>query len=200
MSNDTSLFNNNGWSDLRFTSADLTALTLLRNEITNGTNSGDVVCSETVAGVSANTDRKCALVELVGRRVTALKLSNDQRCLVVTHDQGESCYETSQECCEETWIADIIGVSCLLGHTVLNAENVEVPAVNDGRNSNRGPSDGRTEIDQFYGIKLITTGGYVDIVYRTTTDSSYGGNLERCSLGGEVCDLPMIAVTADYSA
>ncbi|HEY9777494.1 MAG TPA: hypothetical protein V6C81_27270 [Planktothrix sp.] len=113
----------------------------------------------------------CAMSDLIGKNVTALFLSPDQATLIVTHDQGQSVYTTFADCCSETWIADIVGVQNLLGHTVVDARDIDVEAVDDGRS--------RQECDEFYGIKIVTTGGYVDLIYRNSSNGYYGGNLSR---------------------
>jgi hypothetical protein len=129
-------------------------------------------------------DEKCALQSLVGKRVSSLELSDGQGVLVVGHDSGESIFVTSTECCEATWISDIIGVQCLLGQTVLKVENLLLPDLNDGRDT--PPGEDPEEQDetysrgcvQHYGIKLETTGGIVDIIFRTNSNGCYGGKLE----------------------
>jgi len=126
---------------------------------------------------------------LVGRKVSALSISDDQTTLVVTHDAGEARYFTDGDCCSETWIADIVGVDRLLGQTVLAVEDVAMESVEDGRT--------RQDYDQFYGIKLTTTGGCVDLIYRNSSNGYYGGSLER--LKDEYTG-KLIAITEDYSA
>ena len=107
--------------------------------------------------------------ELEGRKVTGLLVNDDQSTLVVETDQGDVIFDAYDDCCSETWFADITGVSALLGGTVLEAEDVELPEVVDGRT--------RQEYDQFYGVKLRTDKGYADIVYRNSSNGYYGGNL-----------------------
>jgi len=135
----------------------------------------------------------CVMSDLVGKTVKALYVSDDQSRLVVSHNEGHASYYCFGDCCSETWIADIVGVSSLLGHTVLKAEDIDLPQpdVDDGRS--------RQEYDSFYGIKLLTSGGYVDIVYRNSSNGYYGGNLERDN--DPVTNLAeMIEITEDYSA
>jgi hypothetical protein len=126
---------------------------------------------------------------LVGRKVSALSISDNQSLLVVTHDEGEAIYETEGDCCSNTWIADIVGVDRLLGQMVLAVESVRMESVEDGRT--------RQDYDRFYGIKLTTTGGYVDIVYRNSSNGYYGGSLERRK---DVVTRKLTAITEDFSA
>lgn len=139
-----------------------------------------------------NSENYCVMSDLIGKTVTGLFVSSDQSRLVVTHDEFASAYECYGDCCSETWIADIVGVSALIGHKVLSAEDVTMEDVDDGRS--------RQEYDCFYGIKLVTTGGIVDIVYRNSSNGYYGGSLDRDSSWKYLDLAEMIAVTEDYSA
>jgi hypothetical protein len=136
--------------------------------------------------------KACEMSDLIGKTVKALAISNDQSVLVVTHNEGRSVYKTWGDCCSETWIADIVGVCNLIGHTVVKAEDMEVPCVNDGRT--------RQEEDCFYGIKLTTTGGYVDIIYRNSSNGYYGGSLARETEPLYSGDPLLVDIHDDYSA
>jgi hypothetical protein len=139
--------------------------------------------------------KACPLEDLVGRVVHALKLSSDQQFLLVTHDEGQSVYMCTSECCSETWVADIIGVENLLEQLVVAAENIEVVAVDDGRT--------RQEADAFYGIKLETTRGYVEIIYRNSSNGAYDGDMKRYTgtFPPQWAHFKkMITITEDYSA
>lgn len=132
---------------------------------------------------------ECVMQNLVGRKVRKLFVSDDQTVLVFKLGRGEALYECEGDCCSYTWVADIVGVDRLLGQTVLKAEWMEVEAVEDGRS--------RQEEDAFYGIKLTTTGGYVDIVYRNSSNGYYGGWMGRRDTA--YTD-KLIEITEDYSA
>jgi len=108
--------------------------------------------------------------ELIGKTVTGLRVNEDQSVLAFDHPDGTStAYVTDGDCCSETWFADITGVPALLGGKVLEVENVDLPSVDDGRT--------RQEEDQFYGVKLRTDKGMVDIVYRNSSNGYYGGGI-----------------------
>ena len=135
----------------------------------------------------------CVMSNLVGKTVKALYVSDNQSRLVVVHNEGQAPYFCDSDCCSETWIADIVGVSRLLGHTVLKAEDMNLPQsdVDDGRC--------RQDSDEFYGLKLLTSGGYVDILYRNSSNGCYGGSLKRDD--HQAINLAeMIVITDDYSA
>lgn len=137
------------------------------------------------------TNNNCVMRDLVGKTVTGLSLSFGESLLVVTHNEGSSVYETWGDCCSETWIADIVGVSNLIGQKVLKAEDVDMPDVEDGRS--------RQEYDLFFGIKLTTTRGYVDIVYRNSSNGYYGGGLSKGD-HQSVDEAELRAITEDFSA
>lgn len=130
--------------------------------------------------------------DLIGKTVREVFVSVDQDRLVVVYDGGVAFYRCWQECCSETWIADLCGVSSLIGHTVLAAEDMDLPNIDDDRS--------RQVFDQFYGIKLTTTGGYVDIIYRNSSNGYYGGDLARDEQLKDSDELELIAITEDYSA
>lgn len=74
------------------------------------------------------------------------------------------------DCCSCSWFADVIGVSSLLNRRIIEAVIDEMP---EGYNIDDGRC--RQEVDSCYGYKLKTDGGYVDIVYRNSSNGYYGG-------------------------
>ena len=129
--------------------------------------------------------------ELIGKKITGMWVNNDQSILAFDTDKGVVAYITWEDCCSETWFADITGVSALLGGTVQTADEVSM----DGYNV----EDGRTrqECDEAYGYKLTTDKGYADIVFRNSSNGYYGGSIELLKR-----ELPegMIAITDDWQA
>lgn len=131
------------------------------------------------------------LEQLIGKKITELRINEDQSVLAFYTDQGVIAYETRGDCCSETWFADITGVSALLGGTVQTADKVNM----DGYNA----EDGRTrqQHDEAYGVKLTTDKGYCDIVFRNSSNGYYGGSIWR--LMREMPD-GMTAITDDWHA
>ena len=128
--------------------------------------------------------------ELVGKTIVGLRVGRGEEVLTFDHPDGTSTsYETDGDCCSETWFADITGVNVLLDHTVLSAESVEMDEVLDGRC--------RQESDIFYGEKLTTDKGIVDIVYRNSSNGFYGGDIYLYT--GKLPD-DMKPITDDWSA
>lgn len=109
--------------------------------------------------------------QLIGKKITELRINEDQSVLAFYTDQGVIAYETRGDCCSETWFADITGVGALLGGTVQTADEVSM----DGYNV----EDGRTrqDFDEAYGVKITTDKGYSDIVFRNSSNGCYGGSI-----------------------
>lgn len=129
--------------------------------------------------------------ELIGKKITGLRINEDQSVLAFDTDQGVIAYDAWGECCSETWFADITGVSALIGGTVRTADEVNMEGYNveDGRT--------RQEYDEAYGYKLTTDKGYTDIVFRNSSNGYYGGSIDP--LRGEPPE-GMTAITDDWHA
>lgn len=129
--------------------------------------------------------------ELIGKKVTGLRINDDQAILAFDTDQGVVAYETWASCCSETWFADITGVNALLGGTVREATyvNMDDYNVDDGRC--------RQYLDEAYGVKLTTDKGYADIVFRNSSNGYYSGAIRL--MKGELPKV-MIAITDDWQA
>jgi hypothetical protein len=129
--------------------------------------------------------------ELISKKITGMRINDDQSVLAFDTDQGTVAYGAWGDCCSETWFADITGVSALLGGTVQTADEVSMEGYNveDGRT--------RQEYDEAYGVKLTTDKGYADIVFRNSSNGYYGGSIELLKR-----DLPedMTAITDDWHA
>ncbi len=109
------------------------------------------------------------LNRLVGNTIEKALISKSGDTLFfVTEDEEIFEFALDSDCCSETWFSDIDGVANLLGRRILEASEVDVPHVTDGRC--------RQEHDVFYGIKIKTTAGYVDLVFRNSSNGYYGGS------------------------
>ena len=129
--------------------------------------------------------------ELIGKKITGLRINEDQSVLAFDTDQGVIAYDAWGDCCSETWFADITGVGALIGGTVKTVACVNMNGYNvdDGRC--------RQDVDEAYGYKLTTDKGYADIVFRNSSNGYYGGSIELLKR-----ELPegMIAITDDWQA
>lgn len=108
--------------------------------------------------------------ELIGKTIRNIYVGQGESILAVQTDQGIVAYDTEGDCCSETWFADIIGVSALIGGVVMEVEEA-VPE------TYKPEEDGRTrqEEDEAYGWKITTDKGYADIIYRNSSNGYYGG-------------------------
>lgn len=130
--------------------------------------------------------------ELVGKRVKALYIDECESTLAFATDAGIVSYETYGDCCSQTWFADIVGVNALIGGVVSSVEDMDLGGYNvdDGRC--------RQEYDSVYGYKIITDKGYVDIVFRNSSNGYYGGS---CDYTHRLPDLAnMKPITDDWRA
>ena len=110
---------------------------------------------------------------LVGKTVTALRVLNDESCLVVETTSGPLVFCVAGDCCSESWFADITGALNLIGGTVQTVEQAALPDYNcdDGR--------GRQEVDEVYGYRIATTKGHCVIAFRNSSNGYYGGWLSE---------------------
>jgi len=110
--------------------------------------------------------------EICGKTIMGLSVSEDEHYLVFHYADGTfDAYEVDGDCCSESWFADIVGVSALIGGKVLEVAEVDMPQ--EDKPDNRC----RQEYDSFYGVKIRTDKGYADIVYRNSSNSYYGGSV-----------------------
>ena len=103
---------------------------------------------------------------MVGRVVDALLVSADQGSVALVCGAKVFIWATEGDCCSEAWFSDIDGVDDLFGREVMKVERVEMPQIDDGRT--------RQECDEFYGVKVTTDRGYVDFVFRCSSNGYYG--------------------------
>lgn len=133
--------------------------------------------------------------ELKGKTVYELLVCEGQTGLAFRTDGGLLEYQTESDENAEVWFSDITGVSALLGAKVLEVEMREMPDA---------PYDDRTRVyvEDFFGIKLTTTKGYVDIVFRTSSNGYYGGQLGEVAYPSEqyMFKCGYVPVTDDWKA
>jgi hypothetical protein len=130
------------------------------------------------------------LDSILNKTVLAIAIDSAQNFIRFNTETGTVIWEAVGECCSETWFADVIGISALLGQKVLTAEFIDIPYVDDGRT--------RDEVDDFYGIKLTTDKGSTEIIFRNSSNGYYGGYLTLFT--ADASHLTFQALTADYSA
>ena len=107
---------------------------------------------------------------LVGKKLTGLRIERGESHMALLTPDGAVYLEAQGDCCSESWFADIVGISGALGSEITSVEYVDLPAPSDGRT--------RQEEDVAYGLKIATTGGTLDVIFRNSSNGYYGGWLE----------------------
>ncbi len=131
--------------------------------------------------------------ELIGKKINSIQIDENQETLFFNTDDGVIVYKTYGECCSDTWFADIIGVKALIGEIVNYVEDISMDFYNtdDGRC--------RQDYDEAYGVKLKTSKGTTDIIYRNSSNGYYGGDIYLMKDGSGI-DFKKVDITDDWSA
>lgn len=108
------------------------------------------------------------LSELVGKKITGLKVSDDKETIVFVTPDQEIWYVANGECCSSSWIEHINGYLNLMGQVVERCEESEGPAYT---------SDG--DLIQIYrDILKLSDKSTFEIEYRNSSNGYYGGSLD----------------------
>lgn len=102
---------------------------------------------------------------LVNKTIKDIKIAEDRKAILFICDDGEHVAKADGDCCSNTWI-----------------ENIEVPKfpckVIDVQDLDLDVEDNDDyDVTKFYGCKIITDQGTIDIDYRNESNGYYGGNL-----------------------
>ena len=124
---------------------------------------------------------------LLGKRIAAIEVSDGEGYLRFQTDAGEVVWEAEGDCCSESWFADIIGTSALIGGTVSEVVELEMPKPVDDRT--------RQEEDEAYGFRISTEKGSATIAFRNSSNGYYGGSLNV--VGGAPEDRVFRSLSAD---
>jgi hypothetical protein len=105
---------------------------------------------------------------LIDKTVTEVKIAEDKKAILFITTEGEFIAKADGDCCSSTWIEGIILPAMGFPAKVISVEDLRMP-------TDSGDSDGG-EI-KFYGCKITTDKGEIDIDYRNSSNGYYGGNL-----------------------
>ena len=106
--------------------------------------------------------------ELIGRTLTGLTLSDNQRILTFHTSTGKVVYEAEGDCCSESWFAYLLGD--FIGEVIAVAEKEE-----------RRVEPSRQEVDLVYGYILTIKEPFcsrierADVELRNSSNGYYGG-------------------------
>jgi hypothetical protein len=124
-----------------------------------------------------------ALKDLIGHIVFNVMVTDDEGAVRFACAGGVMIdYGCVGDCCSETWIAEVLNLSALIGHTVQNVEELELPISSSSEPDPRS----RQEYDELYGYRLDTEAGSCTIVFRNSSNGCYGGWVERGVIKGNV--------------
>lgn len=126
-------------------------------------------------------------VDIVGRTIKSIHIGGDY--LFFNTDDGVFRYVVDADCCSNTWINDLTGVSNVLGKQVTAVDDIE---------AGDDVWDGDYELTQFYAKEFRTTGGVLTVCYRNSSNGYYGGSL----VGPDIAEFvpeSMPALTEDWS-
>jgi len=125
--------------------------------------------------------------ELIGKKIIGVSIDKTYNDVLAFFTEDETLiYTCWGDCCSETWFADILGIENLINQEVTNVEDINLEDIQDGRS--------RQDSDEFYGIKITTIKGVVDIIYRNSSNGYYSGS---CDFGGKLSE-NMVLITNDW--
>ena len=106
---------------------------------------------------------------LIGHTISRVEVAKGEQYIRFTTSIGEMiCLKADGDCCSETWFAEFHHPRDLIGRTVVDVTNIDIPGVVDGHT--------RQEFDSFYGIEIRTDECVSRIVYRNSSNGYYGGD------------------------
>jgi hypothetical protein len=107
--------------------------------------------------------------EITGKRITGVFIGQMEGSIKFTFDNADPIvFGLDSDCCSESWFSEIINLDALVGHTVTEVRELQLPALDDG--------NCRQESDSFYGYGINTDAGYATIVFRNSSNGYYGGS------------------------
>lgn len=126
---------------------------------------------------------KDARKSIVGVTVTSFTLDDDREGATLEGIRdGQSVkfrLVVDADCCSNTWIESVIEESALVGHTITDIEDLELPddsPVNGDRHTALGEDFYEDEM-AFYGLAITTERGKCVIDYRNSSNGYYGGSM-----------------------
>lgn len=114
------------------------------------------------------------LEELMGRKILGLQLDDAKVYVNFITDQGDVLYGCYADCCSESWINHINGVSELVGGTVEDVDEVDFYALLKVE-----PEATKQDFDQVLFHRVKTEKGWCTFEFRNSSNGYYGGWLEE---------------------
>jgi hypothetical protein len=112
--------------------------------------------------------------ELIGRKILKVQLDAEKVYLNFITDTGNATYGCFADCCSESWINHVNGVSELLGGTVQDVDEVDFFSL-----LNIEPEATRQEYDRVLFHRVKTEKGWCSFEFRNSSNGYYGGSLDK---------------------
>lgn len=114
------------------------------------------------------------LKELIGEKIKAVYLKDDCQTIVFEVEDGRALgYMAEGDCSSQSYFNDF-------GPVAVIGEGARVIEIKDRDVSNRNTDNDRDDVTEFYGHTIVTTKGYLDLVYRNESNGYYSGSLKYC--------------------
>ncbi len=127
---------------------------------------------------------------LIGETVEKVFINPDKDFMRLQYNKGYIEIRAEGDCCSYSWIEHIENVEYLIGATIISVEDIDMPDL--GAMSNH-------ECVKYYGLKIVTTKGSVQLDYRNSSNGYYGGDLDimvcQCQ---HVTQIDLNEVTEDF--
>ena len=122
-------------------------------------------------------------LSLVGKIIHSVEFSSARDESVTFHtNAGPVVWTVSGDCCSNSWIETVD----VQPGTVLSVESIDIDEVFPG--INRPYNRGDDEYLQYYGVKIITTGGHGGLEFRNSSNGYYGGDITVTFINDEPVD------------
>ncbi len=115
---------------------------------------------------------------LVGKRVTAVWLADDQQAIKFDVEGAEPIIARADgDCCSHSWIESLDAPDALLG-VVQSVDDLDMPDLGSTAANAQDKTVGYDpECISFYGCKIVTDKGACVLDYRNESNGYYGGSL-----------------------
>jgi hypothetical protein len=131
--------------------------------------------------------------ELIGRTIKKVWMGEGEEKIAFECDGATVGYCTNDECCSETWFADIVGMVSLIGSPVVSVDELEY---------SEDPKDGRTRqlVDSLYGFLIKTEKGSSTVIFRNSSNGYYGGGINSAIINPTLDNFKPLPINIDWSA
>lgn len=114
------------------------------------------------------------LKDLIGRKIVDIQINDEKDALKFVFESGLPIWLSAVgDCCSSSWFENLSGVEALIGHTINEVLDREMPPDQDNTG---GPEYG--ECIRFYGWTFVTGYGRADLEMRNSSNGYYGGSIE----------------------